>query len=432
MRTVQRLSADDFRGPIPLRALALSAGALAVPVLATVFFPEIPDYNAGFLIWLPALVPAFLLAYHRGLRGAAVALAAGMAALSLTQVITKALNLGTPNWSLLLLVITNFLVITLGIAVFAELLHRERRAVEQLALMDSLTGLPNRRYAELTLTREFAAALRGRKIGVAVYDIDHFKQFNDRHGHAAGDEVLREFADVLGTLTRQENVSARYGGEEFLSVVSDVDLEGMKVFAERVRAGIRARRLEWGTVTVSVGVAQYQPGMGSHQVMVAAADRALYAAKQGGRDRIEVARDDVPAAPRASLTEVPTPLRRRILVVEAEPDVRESIARVLREDGYEVQETASPEEAISRLSDPDEPIELLVTSVVMPRTSGFTMVDRVTQPATDVRVVYLSDSMRERVSWPGVPGRVSRFVAKPVEPEQLLATVREVMEEEIQ
>jgi diguanylate cyclase (GGDEF)-like protein len=432
MERAHRLSADDFRGPIPLRALILSGGALAVPVLATVVFPEIPEYNTGFVIWLPALVPAFLLAYHRGLRGAAVALAAGMATLSLTQVITMVLGFPPPNWPLLLIVIINFLVITMGIAVFAELLHRERRVVEQLALMDSLTGLPNRRYAELALTREFAAAVRGRQIGVAVYDIDHFKQFNDKHGHAAGDEVLREFGDVLATLTRRQNVSARYGGEEFLSVVSDVDLGGMRVFVERVREGIKERELKWGTVTVSVGVAQYQPGMGSHEVMVAAADRALYAAKAAGRDRVEIARDEAPAVRRPSLTEAPLRVQQRVLVVDAEPEVRNSIASVLRGSGYDVLETGSPEEAIDMLSNPDQPIELLVTSVMMPRTSGFTMVDRVTEPATDVRVVYLSDSMRERVSWPGAPGRVKRFVAKPVEPEQLLATVREAMEEEIQ
>jgi diguanylate cyclase (GGDEF)-like protein len=431
-----RETAGQTRGVIPrevpTKALLLSLAALAIPVVSGILFPGLAGEQYGLLIWLLALVPAFLLTYYKGLKGAALAVAAAMAALSLSQVLLLVLDLAAPQWTLLLLIVANFLVITFGFAVVAELLHRERRRAEGLALVDQLTQLPNRRHMQMALDREFAAAMRGRKLAIVMYDVDHFKQFNDTHGHAVGDDVLRTVGGVLQQYTRKQNVSARYGGEEFISLVSDVDLDGVLIFANRVREAIKNKELPWGHVSVSGGVAMYRPGMGSHEVLVAAADRALYAAKEAGRDRVEVAEDVARISGRTSAPRVSAPGQpKHVLVVHDDPDERSSFVELLRGRGFKVEETGSPEEAARFLREGAEPFDVLVTSLVMPRISGFTLVDQLSSDGPDLRVVYLSESVRERVSWPGAPGAVRRFVPKPVDPDVLLTAVKEALEEEV-
>lgn len=274
--------------PIPARALLLSGAALLVPVLAaTAFRTSVgPD---GVLLWLTALVPAFLLAYYRGWRGAAAALAAGMAVLSVTHVAIVYFGLPTPDWSLLAGVVVAYVIICLGIGWLSEILHRERLLAQEIALTDPLTELPNRRHATLVLEGEFAAAERGRELAVILFDFDGFKAYNDRHGHAAGDQALRTFGRILASSTRRMNLSARYGGEEFISILSDCDADGAVAFAERIRGEMSDAELEGEPITVSAGVAVYRRGLRSPEVLVSAADRALYMAKRDGRDRVRVA-----------------------------------------------------------------------------------------------------------------------------------------------
>src|SRR3954471_680540 len=173
---------------VPVRALILSLAALAVPVLAVLLFPDWTE-EQGMLIWLTSLVPAFLLAYYRGLRGVAISAAGAMALLSVTQVVLLITGRGAPNWYLLLGIVGIYLAVCIALAVFAEILHRERRAAEALALVDGLTGLPNRRHAEVTLDAQFAAAGRGRPLAVMIYEIDQ--------GHEGGDSALRAVAEIL-------------------------------------------------------------------------------------------------------------------------------------------------------------------------------------------------------------------------------------------
>lgn len=275
------------RPPIPIFAVVLSFSALIVPATATVLFSNvIGQYEV--LLWLVALVPAFLLAYYRGWRGAATALAAGMAILSLTQVVLVSTGRTISNWPLLVFVVAVYCATALGIGWVSELLHRQRAAAELLALTDELTGLPNRRYADLYLEKEFAAAQRGRPLTVIFFDIDHFKDYNERHGHAAGDEALIAFGKLLESRTRKMDFSARYGGEEFLTILSSCGLEGGLAFVERLREAVQSLELTYGPITVSVGVATYHPGMISRSELLAAADLALYQAKQDGRDCVRL------------------------------------------------------------------------------------------------------------------------------------------------
>lgn len=275
------------RSSVPPRALVISAAAFLVPMLAGIFFADSAD-SYQLLLWLLALLPGFLLAYYRGWKGAATALAAGMAALSLTQAIITTRGGSIDNWPLLLAVVAAFLTFTIAIGWLSELLHQAREQAEQLALTDELTDIPNRRYARLYLEKEFQAARRGRQLTVVVFDLDHFKGYNDAHGHAAGDAALRTFAGALAATTRSMNLSARWGGEEFLSVLSSADVAGTLIFVDRVRQAFAAAQAG-PAMTVSAGVAQYAAGMDSMDALVDQADQALYAAKRGGRDCVRVA-----------------------------------------------------------------------------------------------------------------------------------------------
>ncbi len=268
---------------IPLRSLVISFGALVVPVVATFWFPESSsDYEV--LLWLLALVPAFLLAYYRGWVGVAVAMLIGMVVLAAVQVAVILFGVSA-NWVLLLAVVVAYIAIGLGIGLVSELLHAERARAERLALLDDLTEMPNRRLADLFLEKEFAAARRGRPLTVVLFDIDRFKHYNDHFGHAAGDEALQVFVDVLRGRTRTMDLSARYGGEEFIAVLSGARAESGVRFAESVRtalASVDGAR----PFTVSAGVAEYDRAMERFSDLVEAADAALYQAKEDGRDRV--------------------------------------------------------------------------------------------------------------------------------------------------
>jgi diguanylate cyclase (GGDEF)-like protein len=242
--------------------------------------------EAGALLWLIALIPAFLLAYYRGWRGVATALAMGMAAISLTQVVATVLQRTIPD--LLFWIVVAYLAIAIGIGWVTELLHRERADVEDLALTDILTRLPNRRHARAFLDNEFGAAERGRPLAVVLFDLDDFKSYNDRFGHQVGDDGLRHFAEILVSTTRRMNLSSRFGGEEFLTVLAGSDEEGALVFAERVRETLASGRLSKGSLTVSAGVAAYHPSMRSPDELIAAADLSLYRAKRDGKNCVRV------------------------------------------------------------------------------------------------------------------------------------------------
>jgi len=272
---------------MPRSAAVLCFVALLMPAVATFGFPE---QLAGheFLVWLVLLIPAFLLAYFRGWRGVATALAGGMTVLVAVQIAVVVLERTVPEWPLLVAVIVAYVLIALGIGFLSDRLHEERMRAEELALTDELTNLPNRRHVRLILDREFAAAVRGRPLVVVVFDLDSFKAYNDRWGHSAGDDALRTFASVLISQTRAMNISSRWGGEEFLAVLSAADLAGALVFVERVKTRLRETPPAAGAFTVSAGLAGFHAGMRTPEDLLAAADAALYQAKRAGRDSVRV------------------------------------------------------------------------------------------------------------------------------------------------
>lgn len=267
-----------------MRALGLSILALVVPVVGVIVFPEWTEDQAGILIWLTALIPAFLLTYYRGWQGASLALALGMAVLSLTQVVVLATGIQTPNWTLLLGVVMVFILVGLGIGWLAELLHRERRAAEIMALTDPLTELPNRRHARVVLDRVAAAAERGQALSVVIFHVDGYTRFVEERGEGAGEKVLRLFGEVLKESTRGTDVGARFGAEEFLSVLWNADARGAGHFVARILHAIAERSTVQVPLVVSGGVATYRDGWSSPDLLLSAADRALFNARESGGD----------------------------------------------------------------------------------------------------------------------------------------------------
>jgi diguanylate cyclase (GGDEF)-like protein len=168
-------------------------------------------------------------------------------------------------------------------AIEAARLHGETAALSQT---DALTRLFNRRRLDDDLVTETYRCQRyGRPLALIMLDVDHFKTFNDTHGHQRGDEVLEELGKVLTGVIRASDTAYRYGGEEFTVLCREATLQGGADLAERLRARLE-QRLSTNGVTASFGVAAV-PGDGTDPAtLVAAADRALYAAKRAGRNRV--------------------------------------------------------------------------------------------------------------------------------------------------
>ncbi len=153
--------------------------------------------------------------------------------------------------------------------------------IQALSLTDPLTDLPNRRQLDIVLRREVAAARRGRRLCVVLFDLDDFKKHNDRLGHVVGDQILRAFGRVLLSETRSMNMVARFGGDEFISVLSEIGREGAQVHAERVlaRAGEHPDLSRFG-VEISYGIGEFDATtMFEVEDVIAAADRDLYRCK---------------------------------------------------------------------------------------------------------------------------------------------------------
>lgn len=168
--------------------------------------------------------------------------------------------------------------------------------LHRLSLTDPLTGVPNRRHFDEKLDAEFGRHRRlSAPLSLAMVDVDHFKEFNDRHGHPVGDECLRAVAEALSAVAhRSADVVARYGGEEFAVLLPETDADGARRTGERMLEVVRALRLSSGEheasqVTVSVGLTTRVPdGTEGSESLVAEADEALYQAKRNGRDRVFV------------------------------------------------------------------------------------------------------------------------------------------------
>jgi diguanylate cyclase len=173
----------------------------------------------------------------------------------------------------------------------ARRVRAQNRLLEELSRTDALSRLPNRgHWEEAVAVAAARCRASGREAALMMVDIDYFKAINDRYGHPAGDDVIRAVAGILRDCLRGDDLAGRYGGEEFGVLLPDTPAAGAEVTAERVRARVESTVLESGQGirgTVSVGLAFFSKADASHRQWIERADRALYAAKNAGRNRVE-------------------------------------------------------------------------------------------------------------------------------------------------
>jgi len=193
----------------------------------------------------------------------------------------------------------------------ARLREREGQSeLERLSLTDALTGLYNRRHLMGTLASEVQRSRRLRRsFTVLLADVDQFKQYNDTHGHLAGDTALVKIAEVFRQTTRAVDCVARYGGEEFVVMLLECSLSTAAIVAERVRARVAQQELGAGRLTVSIGLAEYPEGGDTPEDLIATADAAMYRAKGAGRNQVVVAR--VNERRSEARTEAPKPRKKK-------------------------------------------------------------------------------------------------------------------------
>lgn len=166
-------------------------------------------------------------------------------------------------------------------------LERTNALLAVQSATDPLTGLRNRRVFEERLETDIKHAWRyGTPLSLLILDVDHFKNYNDAFGHPAGDEALRQVAALLLSNVRSTDLVARYGGEEFVVLLPNTEAEGALLLAERCRRAVEMANWPKGGMTISVGVAAVTPGVWNGKDLLGAADRALYEAKRGGRNRV--------------------------------------------------------------------------------------------------------------------------------------------------
>jgi diguanylate cyclase len=219
-------------------------------------------------------------------QGAAAALVALMPGFELHLQSTLVERLAT-----LPLLIAYPLAIGLTTYRLARRVRGQNQTLAALLSIDGLSGLLNRTHWESVVAAEFQRCRRiGHSSSVVMIDIDHFKVINDRHGHPVGDAVIRAIARILRGALRLHDVPGRYGGEEFGVVLPGTDVQGAMMLAERIRARIESAILhpdKGVRATASLGVAEFEVRDADHVDWIARADRALYAAKEAGRNRTE-------------------------------------------------------------------------------------------------------------------------------------------------
>ena len=175
--------------------------------------------------------------------------------------------------------------------------HQANQQLEVLSQTDALTKLNNRGHWETCLVQEFKRAARtGQSCTLIMFDIDHFKNVNDTYGHQAGDEVIRNISSNISDSIRETDIAGRYGGEEFVVLLIDTAVSNAKIFSERLRKRIEAEVVTHEAVdikyTISLGLAELDKSIKSHTQWIECADKALYEAKETGRNKTVIYSSD--------------------------------------------------------------------------------------------------------------------------------------------
>jgi diguanylate cyclase (GGDEF)-like protein len=316
----QHAGADLQRGWVPYVVL-LALVAVLIPVVRRITTPQAMEIVAAVSAVLGMAATVALLTLHPRLGSVWATLPAGlliiiyfclplrmttMTGLAIVYTLVFPLTWSATAWtavtpddmyrSLFRMVLVNILGFSVANTLFRS--HRiqfaQNRLLQKLLSTDALTGIANRRHFDQAMAEEWRRCARVRvPLSLLMIDVDYFKRYNDHLGHLRGDECLRQLAAILTRVGRRPgDLVARYGGEEFVYLLPDTDAKGAMQVAERLRSEVQAAGILHPAsplgvcVTVSIGVASALPPAGTVNDLVALADRALYVAKEEGRNRI--------------------------------------------------------------------------------------------------------------------------------------------------
>ncbi len=301
-------------------------------------------------------------------------------------------------------------------------LKRQHDEILELSLFDYLTGLRNRRYLSEVMDNEFEKARRyGEYLSAIMIDLDHFKKVNDTYGHPVGDSVLKAVAGYLRKNIRTVDCMARFGGEEFLILLPYSDASMAFAQAERIRKYLVDRPVAVGgrelRITASFGIASYPTDqrIRSAEDLIEASDRALYEAKQNGRNRSVI--DPGSAKERVV----------KILVVDDDEPIRRLIVSSLRDKGYapsEAKDTRSAEKVLA-----EDPPNLILLDIMLPEEDGFTFCRRLKKDPRyhNIPILFVSakDEIDNRIL--GFELGAEDYITKPFSPRELLVRLDRVL-----
>jgi diguanylate cyclase (GGDEF)-like protein len=315
--------------------------------------------------------------------------------------------------------------------------------IRQLAVHDALTGLYNRAHLEEQLECAWLLARRhGHNMAVAIMDLDHFKTINDTHGHLVGDQLLREFASIIGTVARTSDIVARYGGDEFVVVLPQTELPAGLGLGGRILSAVgehvfcaETLRLK---MTASVGIAtslDIDPSARATE-MLRLADAALYVAKREGQNRVRLwsAQQAVQqsvaggeeARGRAGGTGAPP--KGKILVVDDEDAVVNMVKRVLTAQGYDVDCEVSPEVATDRLRRSVGVYDVAITDLNMPGVDGLRILDTIRETDRMVMPVILTGYATKESAIASLRHGAVELIEKPIMNDELVAVVERALD----
>ena len=316
--------------------------------------------------------------------------------------------------------------------------------IRQMAAHDSLTGLYNREYFEEQAERAWQLARRyGYGMAVAIMDVDYFKSVNDTYGHLVGDQVLREFSEILKKAARGSDVVARYGGDEFVVMIPQADLAAGMSLVNRIRRTVESNVFCAKTLslklTTSIGLATsigIEPTASVIDIL-SLADAGLYMAKREGRNRIRLWTEDLkeggtaPAPGEAAIPAGELPVSRQhpcVLVVDDDPLILSTLQAILRNGGYFVETAFSPKEALEKAQKNSGTFDVAVIDLNMPEVSGLELLMELRQTDSYIMPVVMTGFATKENAVQSLRQGAFEFIEKPVMPEELLAVIEKALD----
>lgn len=283
-------------------------------------------------------------------------------------------------------------------------LEELNKRLERMAVIDVMTDLPNHRAFQDRLAYEIKKSFRhGRTFSLIILDVDHFKIYNDKYGHPAGDVLLTQLAKLMRMSVREVDLPARYGGEEFAIILPETDKYGGAVVAERMRSRVADYPFKHRQVTISIGVAEFPSDGEDAGALISAADKAMYYSKTHGRNSICLYRHNLDTN-----TVIPEPLPEdfenvfddtsavdkltglRVLFVEEDNLTMAMLYESLSDLGHKVLSTGNAQEAINALSHTANGFDIVIAGLALQEKSGFDFRIQVRHIDSNVPIIFLS------------------------------------------